>query len=106
MRAWDELDPSTMAELLSEVGAMLAAFSSDWPPIRIEGQVVDDLGELVTRVRALPEKSFGDPVAVRLVGDKEPPELVPPGRFDPGESLAEPIVLGHSPSARIWLPRS
>ncbi len=28
------LDPSAMGELLSEAGAMLAAFSSDWPPIR------------------------------------------------------------------------
>jgi hypothetical protein len=29
-----ELDAPRMAELLSESGAMLAAFSSDWPPIR------------------------------------------------------------------------
>lgn len=28
------LDASTIGELLSEAGAMLAAFSSDWPPIR------------------------------------------------------------------------
>lgn len=30
----NSLDPPTMGELLSETGAMLAAFGSDWPPIR------------------------------------------------------------------------
>lgn len=53
------------------------AEESDTTPaeVRVEAQVVDDLGERVACLCPLPQEPLGDPVAVGLIRDEEAGEV-------------------------------